>query len=78
MPQPSDAMCGGHSAYDFAVLTVALAQQDGRRRVPVGNGFDIHGGIRAWDGGIVQVSRIMLHGYILDGFQVLIRVFASG
>ena len=30
---------------DLAVLAIALAQQDGRGRVPVGDGFDIHGGI---------------------------------
>ena len=30
---------------DLAVLAVALAQQDGGRRVPVGDGFDIHGGV---------------------------------
>src|SRR5271166_811190 len=28
---------------NLPVLTIALTQQDGRRRVPVGNGFDIHG-----------------------------------
>ena len=32
---------------DLAVLAVALAQQDGRGRVPIGDGFDIHGGISA-------------------------------
>src|SRR6202034_1751211 len=32
---------------DLAVFTVALAQQDGGGRVPVGDGFDIHGGIWA-------------------------------
>ena len=31
----------------LAVFAVALAQQDGRGRVPVGDGFDVHGGIRA-------------------------------
>ena len=32
---------------DLANLAVALAQEDGGRRVPVGNGLDIHGGVRA-------------------------------
>ena len=32
---------------DLANLTVVLAQEDGGRRVPVGNGLDIHGGVRA-------------------------------
>ena len=32
---------------DLAVLAVALAQQDGGRRVPVRDGFDIHGGMKA-------------------------------
>jgi hypothetical protein len=27
---------------DLAILTVALSQQDRRRRIPVGDGFDIH------------------------------------
>ena len=31
---------------DLATLAIALAQQDGRGRVPVGNGFDIHD--QAW------------------------------
>src|SRR5208282_438208 len=31
----------------LAVFAVALAQQDGGRRVPVGDGFDIHGGMKA-------------------------------
>src|SRR3954463_6090008 len=31
---------------DLATLAVTLAQQDGGRRIPVGNGFDIHG--RLW------------------------------
>src|SRR6266487_2165890 len=31
----------------LAVLPVALAQQNGGRRVPVGDGFDIHGAISA-------------------------------
>ena len=29
---------------DLAVLAVALAQENGRGRVPVWDGFDIHGG----------------------------------
>ena len=29
---------------NLAAFAIALAQQDGRGRVPVGNGFDIHGG----------------------------------
>ena len=33
---------------DLAVFAIALAQQDGRGRVPVGDGFDIHGGVWAW------------------------------
>src|SRR6187431_1013239 len=32
---------------NLAVLTVALAQEDGGGRVPVGDGFDIHGGVWA-------------------------------
>jgi hypothetical protein len=32
---------------DLANLAVVLAQEDGGRRVPVGNGPDIHGGVRA-------------------------------
>jgi len=32
---------------DLAVFAVALAQQDGGGRIPVGDGFDIHGEIRA-------------------------------
>jgi hypothetical protein len=28
---------------DLATLAVALAQENGRGRVPVGDGFDIHG-----------------------------------
>src|SRR5690242_1555321 len=32
---------------DLAVLTIALAQQDRGGRVPVGDGFDIHGGVWA-------------------------------
>jgi hypothetical protein len=32
---------------DLTVLAVALAQQDGRWRVPIGDGFDIHGGTKA-------------------------------
>ena len=30
---------------DLAAFAIALAQQDGRRRVPVRDGFDIHGGV---------------------------------
>jgi len=32
---------------DLASLAVALAQQDGRGRVAIGDGFDIHGNIIA-------------------------------
>jgi hypothetical protein len=32
---------------NLAILALALAQEDGRRRVPVGNGFNIHGGVLA-------------------------------
>ncbi len=30
---------------DLSTLAIAFAQQDGRGRVPVGDGFDIHGGV---------------------------------
>jgi hypothetical protein len=32
---------------DLAVVAIALAQQDGGGRVPVGDGFDTHGGMWA-------------------------------
>ncbi len=33
---------------NFTALAVALAQEDGRRRVPVRNGFDVHGQVCAY------------------------------
>ena len=32
---------------DLAAFAIALAQENGRGRVPVGDGFDIHGGTSA-------------------------------
>ena len=32
---------------DLARLAVAFAQENGRGRVPIGDGFDIHGGMQA-------------------------------
>ena len=34
---------GDGALLDLAAVPIALPQQDGRRRVPVGDGFDIHG-----------------------------------
>jgi len=50
---------------DATVLAVALAQKDRGRRIPVGNGFDVHGDDEHI-GGHVQVESSELHGYILD------------
>ena len=49
---------------DLAVLAVALAQQDGRRRVPVGDGFDIHGSMIMHGRAHGTVPRLILHGYV--------------
>ena len=48
---------------DLAVLAVALAQQDGGRRVPVRDGFDIHAANASRSGRAVQVTTALLHGY---------------
>src|ERR1700726_3028073 len=47
---------------DLARLAVALAQQDGRGRVAIGDGFDIHGNIIAMF--LAYESKILIfHGY---------------
>jgi hypothetical protein len=49
---------------DLAVLAIALAQENGGGRVPVGDGFDIHGPMMRTSGLGVQVSNLELHGYV--------------
>src|SRR3954470_10845664 len=47
----------------LAALAIALAQQDGGRRVPVRDGFDIHAANASRSGRAVQLTTALLHGY---------------
>src|SRR3954471_2382026 len=47
----------------LAALAIALAQQDGGRRVPVRDGFDIHEANVSRSGRAVQLTTALLHGY---------------
>src|SRR3954463_4137296 len=47
----------------LAALAIALAQQDGGRRVPVRDGFDIHAANVSRSGRAVQLTTALLHGY---------------
>ena len=48
---------------DLASLAVAFAQQDGRGRIAIGDGFDIHGNIIAIFPAYERKKIIILHGY---------------
>jgi len=48
---------------DLAALTIALAQQDGRRRVAIGDRFDVHGNMMAMNDQIINAKIPHLHGY---------------
>ena len=62
---------------DLANLTVVLAQEDGGRRVPVGNGLDIHGGGTRTSDRNLQVSNFILHGYVLDQLMAPLLALSS-
>ena len=63
---------------DLAVLAVALAQEDGGRRVPVRDGFDIHGGAWADRPAMYKSQVLILHGYVLDGFLEPLQAISAG
>src|SRR5215210_7661209 len=56
---------------DLALVAVALAQEDGGRRVPVRDGFDIHAANGSRSGRAVQLTSALLHGYVFRRFRAV-------
>jgi hypothetical protein len=63
---------------NLTVVAIALAQQNGRRLVPVWEGFHIHDTWRdiSTGGLAVQALKFRLHAYASDAFRHKFRVFS--